>query len=310
MAAVIKTSVIISTYNGAHKILNLLYALSIQTVLPDEVIIVVDGSTDNSIQLLNENRSKYPYIKVVWQLNGGRAKVRNRGVLEASNELLIFFDDDMRPIKDCIEMHVHHHLTHSESILTGGTKEEILPTSADIFCFKSSLSDKWNHQLLNYSDTPMPKEFSFITAANFSLSKSSWLLLNGFDERLTDAEDYDLAIRAAQINIPMYYNIKAFAWHDDFVTCRRYIKRLREYKDAHLYLQKIKPDLYPLNHKYAVLLPSGLKSIFFKLFCSSVWIDSVDANIWKYILPRKIRYRLYDWILTANSSFYPHKVTL
>lgn len=303
-------SVIIPTYNGAHKILKILKSIELQTCLPYEVIVVIDGSTDNTVELINMESFKINNLKIIFQENGGRAKVRNTGAKAANGDLLLFFDDDMRLLPDCIEQHSLFHEKNPGAILTGGTKEEVLSNSSDLFCFKSSLSDKWNRQLIQYFDSPMPKGFSFITAANFSISKDTWHLLNGFDERLSDAEDYDLAIRASILELPMYYNINALAWHDDVVSCRKYIKRLREYREAQLYLQKIKPELYPLSHKYAINVPTGLKSIFFKLFCFSFWIDSVDSNMWKYILPQKIRYRLYDFILTANASFYPHKVAL
>jgi glycosyltransferase involved in cell wall biosynthesis len=278
--------------------------------MPDEVIIVVDGSIDGTAAFLREQKFALTALRIIEQENGGRAKVRNTGAKAAQGDLLIFFDDDMRLLPDCIEQHSLFHKKNHGAILTGGTKEEVLSNSSDLFCFKSSLSDQWNRQLIQYFDSPMPKGFSFITAANFSISKDTWLLLNGFDERLSDAEDYDLAVRAAHLSIPMYYNINALAWHDDVISCRKYIKRLREYREAQMYLQKIKPELYPPSHKYAVNVPTGLKSIFFKLFCFSFWIDSVDSNTWKYILPQKIRYKLYDFILTANASFYPHKVAL
>ncbi|MEZ5037033.1 MAG: glycosyltransferase [Chitinophagales bacterium] len=45
-------SVIIPTYNGAHKIVNALESIEKQSVAPDEVIVVADGSTDNTIDIL------------------------------------------------------------------------------------------------------------------------------------------------------------------------------------------------------------------------------------------------------------------
>src|SRR5262245_26527586 len=108
---IMTVSVIVPTYNGAHKILSLLRALEKQTRLPEEVIVVIDGSTDGTSDLLRQNTFALPGLRIIEQLNGGRSKVRNRGAKEAKSELLIFFDDDTVPTEACIE----HHLLHHES---------------------------------------------------------------------------------------------------------------------------------------------------------------------------------------------------
>src|SRR6187397_1060160 len=102
MADKMSTSVIIPTYNGAHKVVNVLRALEQQTHLPDEVVVVIDGSTDNTAELLRTNTFKLPSLRIIEQPNGGRAQVRNRGAKEASQDLLIFFDDDMRPVPQSV----------------------------------------------------------------------------------------------------------------------------------------------------------------------------------------------------------------
>ena len=60
-----KISVIIPTYNGAHKIMNVLYSLERQTVKPDEVIVVIDGSTDNTVELLKQQQLNFISFKII-----------------------------------------------------------------------------------------------------------------------------------------------------------------------------------------------------------------------------------------------------
>lgn len=304
-----RISVIIPTYNGAHKVTNVLKYLEQQSRLPDETIVVIDGSTDNTEEVLRTSDIKLPGFKIIAQKNGGRGQVRNRGANEATGDLLLFLDDDMRPLKDCVAIHEQHHLQFPDSILTGGLKEEATEESSEMLKFKSYLSDVWNQPLMQYKKKAMPQETAFLTAANCSVSKAVWMKLGGLDERLNDAEDYDFSMRAARSGVPMYFNMDAFAWHDDKITCASYIRRLRQYAKAQSNLQSIKPELYSDNHKYAVVLPTGLKAFIFKSFCHKFWIDSVDKGLWKF-LPQFIRYRLYDWIITANGSFYTNKVQL
>lgn len=304
-----KVSVIIPTYNGAHKILNLLRSLEQQTTAPDEVIVVVDGSTDGTANMLRSGSINLPGFKIIEQANGGRSKVRNRGAREANGDLLIFFDDDMQPEPGCVATHFEHHRNHQDTILTGAQIDLNDNSRTDFQLFKNYLSDHWIRKIKGGKNKQLSGDDIFLTAANFSIPKNIFETISGFDERLTDAEDYDLAERAQRLNIPLYYNHEAFAWHDDAVTCRSYIRRMRQYTEAHKRLNELKPELYGLDHKYSTVTPTGLKGFLFQLFCHPFWIGTVDRGYWKW-LPKKLRYKLYDWILTANGSFYPEKVKL
>jgi len=301
-------SVIIPTYNGGHKIGNLLQALAVQTVRDFEIIVVIDGSTDGTAALLRTLQPSYPTLRIIEQVNGGRAKVRNRGAKEATGELLIFFDDDMRPHPRVVQQHMEHHAAYPGSIITGGAIEEITPGMKDFARFKGELSRKWSESLI--SDKPMANEDqAWLAAANFSVAASTFQALGGFDERLTDGEDHDLSVRAYRMGISLYVDPKIEAWHDDLPTCAGYIRRRRQYTEAHKKLAAVKPELYGTATKYTATLPTGLKAQLFSMFCSRALIDSIDKDRWKW-LPKNLRYRLYDWTITANGTFFPEKTAL
>ena len=115
-----KVSIIIPTYNGSHKILKTLKCLEKQSFKNFEVIVVIDGSTDCTADLLKKQKFDFQSFKIIEQANQGRAKVRNNGAEISQCDLLIFFDDDMRPLQDCVLKHVEHQKKYFESILTGG----------------------------------------------------------------------------------------------------------------------------------------------------------------------------------------------
>jgi len=130
-----------------------------------------------------------------------------------------------------------------------------------------------------------------------------------FNDALRDAEDYEFAVRAHKKNIPLYFRNSAFAWHDGISNTLNYIKRQREYTAAHDMLRKIHTDWISekfIDKKYE---PKGIKALIFKLFCHIHWIKAIDKNRLKW-LPYKLRYRLYDIIITANGVFYPSLVSL
>lgn len=300
-------SVIIPTYNGAHKIINALASLEDQTLVPDEVIVVVDGSTDDTVERLKQRAFNFPSFQIIEQKNGGRSKSRNRGALEAAGSLLIFLDDDMVAGKELVAIHHKHNLNHPGSILTGS---QLTPHSENDFeNFKASLSRRWENDLNADHNKPLPLKHVFLTAANFSVSKNVFNALNGFDERLTDGEDFDLAFRAVKNNIELYFDNHAEAYHHESITCRQSIIRNRCYHDAGITLAKIEPELYAPVFGDRLKNSRTLKDYLFLPFCFSFWVNSVDSNFWTW-LPQNIRHKLYDWVLTANSTKFPHLLTL
>jgi glycosyltransferase involved in cell wall biosynthesis len=82
-------SVVVPTYNGAHKVQNALRALSQQSLLPNEIIVVIDGSTDQTGEKIHwefiksgQFQALAQVLCIIEQPNGGRAASRNRGAKE------------------------------------------------------------------------------------------------------------------------------------------------------------------------------------------------------------------------------------
>jgi glycosyltransferase involved in cell wall biosynthesis len=84
-------SVIIPAYNRAHLIGETLSSLLMQTTAANEIIVVDDGSTDNTAAVA---KSFGPPVKVICRVNGGPAAARNTGFHASSGEYIHFFDSD------------------------------------------------------------------------------------------------------------------------------------------------------------------------------------------------------------------------
>lgn len=89
-----KISVIMPVYNGAKYLKKSLESISNQTFTDVEVICVDDGSTDNSLEVLNDLKEKYDFIRVIEQENQGSGKARNTGMENAIGEYIAFLDAD------------------------------------------------------------------------------------------------------------------------------------------------------------------------------------------------------------------------
>ncbi|MEM2351977.1 MAG: glycosyltransferase [Thermoproteota archaeon] len=85
-----KTSVIICTYNYARFLLQCLESVLNQTRLPDEVIVVDDGSTDETPQVVR----RYRGVRYIWQEHGGKAAAFNRGFEASIGDIICHLDAD------------------------------------------------------------------------------------------------------------------------------------------------------------------------------------------------------------------------
>ena len=90
----VKISIIMPVYNGAEFLVNSIKSVDDQTLKDVELICVNDGSTDNSLDLLNDLSGKYSFIKVFSQENQGSGKARNYGIENAKGEYIAFLDAD------------------------------------------------------------------------------------------------------------------------------------------------------------------------------------------------------------------------
>ena len=100
-------SIIVPVYNGEIFLKRCLNSLFNQTYKNIEIIVVNDGSEDNSKKILNECLKKDSRLKIINQQNSGVSVARNRGISEANGEYLMFVDVDdwisLETVETCIK---------------------------------------------------------------------------------------------------------------------------------------------------------------------------------------------------------------
>ncbi|MFW2137256.1 glycosyltransferase family 2 protein [Chryseobacterium sp. TY4] len=95
-----RLSIIIPVYNAERYVENCVQSVIDQACPDCEVIIVNDGSTDNSLDVCTALARKFNNILVINQKNGGPAKARNEGIKRATGDYLTFVDADDSLEKD------------------------------------------------------------------------------------------------------------------------------------------------------------------------------------------------------------------
>lgn len=89
-----KISVVVPAYHVAPWLPRTMDSLLAQTHPNLEIIVVDDGSTDNTAAVMREYTEKYPNIRYIQKENGGVTSARLRGVAEADGEWVAFMDGD------------------------------------------------------------------------------------------------------------------------------------------------------------------------------------------------------------------------
>lgn len=98
-----KISVIIPVYNTEEFIREALQSIVDQTLRDIEIIVVNDGSTDNSLAIIEQMAAQDPRIKIFSQRNQGQSAARNTALDKAVGEYLYFMDSDDLLVPDTLE---------------------------------------------------------------------------------------------------------------------------------------------------------------------------------------------------------------
>jgi glycosyltransferase involved in cell wall biosynthesis len=106
----IVTSVVIPSYQGAERLETLLGCLALQeTDFEWEAVVVLDGSTDDSLGTITRWSSSVPVRVIDLGTNRGRSAALNAGFDAAMGRVLVRCDDDLAPAPDYVRRHTEHH---------------------------------------------------------------------------------------------------------------------------------------------------------------------------------------------------------
>lgn len=216
-----KVSVIIPTYNRANLLPRAIKSVLNQTYKDFELIIVDDGSTDNTKKVVEEFQKKDPRIKYIWQKNsGGEARPRNMGIRHSKGEYIAFLDSDDEWLPEKLEKQV--------KLLNGDKKTGLVYTNAKILR-NSKYSEKTIFELINpkrgiiYKDLFLNRDRHFIPTLTVIVRKNIFEKVGYFDEKLKFAPDYDLWLRIAKHTYVDYIDevLAIYYIHDSNISKNR-----------------------------------------------------------------------------------------
>jgi glycosyltransferase involved in cell wall biosynthesis len=201
-------SIIIPSYNSARFVLHAVQSALEQTYSPVEVIVVDDGSTDDTRERLVTREDR---IRYVYQSNGGPSKARNRGINEAQGDLIAFLDADDQWLPDKLQKQWKSLQANPDTCLVHTDLYRLYEPSGAIvhkyrdrkrfsgYCYNEFF---WGNALLTSS----------VLVTRRCLEE-----IGKFDEEIGYAEDLDLWIRIARY-FPLSYVVEPLVLYREHPT--------------------------------------------------------------------------------------------
>ena len=202
-----KISVILTTYNRSALVERAILSVLKQTRPADEIIIIDDGSTDETSELIPR---KYPRISYFWQENKGISAARNAGIEKSAGDWIAFLDSDDTWLKRKLE-YQQKALLHNPEYLICHTNEIWIRHGKRVNPMKK-------HQKSGGYIFEKCLPICVISPSSVMLHRAVFDRFGKFDTDLPVCEDYDLWLRMCAF-LPVLYLEKAlitkFGGHAD-----------------------------------------------------------------------------------------------
>jgi glycosyltransferase involved in cell wall biosynthesis len=220
-------SVVIPTSKRLPMLQRVLDALDAQDAAPAfEVIVIDDGSGDDTVQVMSERRAKNYTLTFRSQPNSGPGRARNYGVSLASGRYIVFIGDDTVPEPRFLAEHARIHGDANDDRLTACLGYTGWPPAERVTAFMDYINDyglQFGYKLIRDGEI-VP--FNFFYTSNISIDR---LVLGDapFDTTFPAAawEDTELAYRLDSFGLKIRYNANAVTRHHHPMTVDSFARR-------------------------------------------------------------------------------------
>jgi glycosyltransferase involved in cell wall biosynthesis len=226
----VKISIIIPTYNQQDRLGSVIrHLFAAENIDRHEVIIINDGSTDGTHDLLEQCRD-CPWLIILHQNNLGRSRARNRGIQHASGEVLLFLDSDILIGPNFVNKHLDAHLSQSGvyigeifNITAGHTEQFLNRLAAEPFGQLQNLETEdllvnMSRYFFRWSSVDYARiSWACAIGGNLSVSRRNAEEAGLFDPQFNGwgLEDHEFAFRLRQNGQQFYFLPQAFGYHLD-----------------------------------------------------------------------------------------------
>lgn len=189
-----KASVIIPTYNRAQYIINTVKSVINQTYKDFEIIIVDDGSEDNTKEVIeNIAKNNQNIIQYIYQNNKGPAAARNTGIINAKGDYIAFLDSDDYWMPNKLEEQFNYFIANPSCNVLHN-EVHICNLEGKIIQVNSH-QDKAKREGWLFDEIILLKTYIFLSS--LIVNKDVFKKVGRFAESLYSSEDVELFLRLA-----------------------------------------------------------------------------------------------------------------
>lgn len=199
-----KVSVVMPAYNAERYVKESVVSILQQTLTDIELIIVDDGSTDNTPSILRRLAASDSRIRLITQSNAGVTVSLNRGVAAARSDIIARMDADDVSLPDRLQVEYDYISSHSDTVLVG-TDYNIINMSGDILSRVHVPNEDEDLRTLLRLNSPFAHGSVMYRKADFEHA-------GGYRKDGGSAEDYDLWVRLAGIGTIYVIPKALFLW--------------------------------------------------------------------------------------------------
>lgn len=206
-----RVSIVLPTYNRRARLGRVLSGLDRQLTpaAEFEVVVVDDGSKDDTRTWLEANKKRAYAVEAVYQENGGPARARNTGIEKARGELVLFIDDDVEPTPPLVSEHLRSHDAERDLVVLGPLAS-LERYAQPWVAWEQAKVEAQYAAMLRGEYEPTFRQF---WTGNASVAKAHVVAAGGFDEALLRAEDIDLGRRLQERGLKFRFNPNARGLH-------------------------------------------------------------------------------------------------
>jgi GT2 family glycosyltransferase len=227
-----KVSVVVCSYNGGATLDECLRSLREVDYPHYEVIVVDDGSTDDTGEILE----RFPEVKAIRQINRGLSAARNVGLEAATGSIVAYTDSDCFVDRDWLTLLVDQ-LQRSGASAVGGPN--LTPDDGWLASCVAACPGQPMHVLKS------DQVAEHIPGCNMAFRRDALLAISGFDYQYRKAgDDVDICWRLEQAGYWITFAPGAFVWHHRRQTPLAFLKQQAGYGEAEALLRFQHPDRY------------------------------------------------------------------
>lgn len=299
-----KFSIIVPVYNVEEYIDDCLRSIKNQTFKDYEVIVVNDGTKDNSMDIVK----KYD-VEIINQENGGLSAARNTGVKKAKGDYLIFLDSDDFIEEELLEK-INDSLEDNPDIVRFQI-QEVYELDKD----KDDLTDAYDYNEVEYNEEPFNTtdgvdafskivKYHFIENAWCYAIKRSYYIKNKFEfTKGTYHEDYGLIplviIKADKVKSISYIGYNYRQRENSIMSSKDYKKTIKKVDDFYNHYTNLIKEIDKLDIESSVIKSYLANSLLIKIceldnpeykeYLNKIRKDKVIDNLLGDTTTRKIK---------------------